>query len=133
MQHTYREIDLDRPWKQLKIINREYFEQLGLNVDDIKPSVLDRVEFASMKAIEDYQCLNGTPPLIGNHEKLPLEYVDIQEDHDLHKHGYCEGCPKYIREVNPCFLGCQLNCQYCLVVSNESIQTQVKIFGSSPN
>jgi hypothetical protein len=129
---TYCELDEQQTWKKLRVVTRDYFDQLGIDIDHIASCVLDKVEAASIKAIQDYKKMNGAPPLLINNDKLPLNYVDIPKAHALQSHGYCEGCPKYIREINPCFLGCQLNCQYCLVVSNESIQTEVKMFKNYP-
>jgi len=126
----YKEAMGENLWidHSLQLVNAKYLSDLGIEVNNIKPSLLNTLTQASQTAIHSYREMGGKPPSIDADEQLPLApSITISTDVSLSKHGNTPFCAGNIREVIP-VNGCQINCLYCLAVSQNRPQTEVQYY-----
>ncbi len=103
--------------KSFKIINKKYFQRIGIDISQVNPNILKKIKKTSKKIAENSN-LTQTPPTISiNKNNL-----------SLNTHSNTPTCPQNIREVTP-VNGCSINCRYCLVVGLKGLQTdKIKLY-----
>lgn len=101
----------------LQILDKKYFINLGADTGKVKEETLQLLSKTSRETL-----LSGRTG-----QDLETRFIPTPESLSLAPHGNSLVCPRNILEITP-VVGCHLNCRYCLVCAQKTMQKTVLVY-----